>query len=38
MRHFLDTVKSSDIIKSVYARRETSMQAEDLVVDKGGER
>ncbi len=37
MWHFLDTVKSSDVVKCVYAWRETSVEAEDLVVDKGSE-
>lgn len=37
MRDLLNPVKGSDVIESIDARRETSMQAEDLVVDEGGE-
>lgn len=37
MWNFLYTIKCSDIVKGVDAWRETSVEAEDLVVDKGGE-
>jgi hypothetical protein len=35
---FLNTVKSSDVVQSVYAWRKTSVEAKDLVVDKSCER
>lgn len=38
MRNFLNAVKSPDIVKSINAGRETSMEAENLVVDEGGQR
>lgn len=37
MGNLLDPVEGSDVIESIDARRETSVQAEDLVVDEGGE-
>ena len=37
MRNFLDAVESSDIIEGIDAWRETSVETEDLVVDKGCE-
>ena len=37
MRNFLDTVESSDVIEGIDAWRETSVETEDLVVDKGCE-
>jgi hypothetical protein len=37
MWHFLNAVKSSDVVKGINARGETSVEAEDLIVDKGGE-
>lgn len=37
MRNFLNSVKGSDIVEGIDARRETSVEAEDLVVDEGGE-
>lgn len=36
MGNLLNSVKSSDVIESIDARRETSVEAEDLVVDEGG--
>lgn len=38
VRNFLDSVKGSDIVECVDARGETSVEAEDLVVDESGER
>lgn len=37
MRNFLDTVEGADVVKGINARGETSVEAEDLVVDKGGQ-
>jgi len=37
MRNFLYTIECSDVIKGIDAGGETSVEAEDLVVDKGGE-
>jgi len=37
MRNLLYAIKSSNIIECVNARRETSVEAEDLVVNEGGE-
>lgn len=36
MRDLLDSVKSSDVIEGIDTGRETSVEAEDLVVDEGG--
>jgi hypothetical protein len=38
MRNFLYTVERSNVIEGVDARRQTAVQAEDLVVNQGGER
>lgn len=38
MRNFLDSVKRSNIIKGIDARRETTVETEDLVVDEGSQR
>jgi len=37
MRHLLYTIKRSDVIESINTWRETSVEAENLVVDKGSE-
>jgi hypothetical protein len=37
MWNFLYTIECSDVIKGIDAGGETSVEAEDLVVDKGGE-
>jgi hypothetical protein len=37
MRNFLYAIEGSDVVKSVDAWGETSVEAEDLVVDKGSE-
>jgi hypothetical protein len=37
MRNLLYTIQCSDVIKGIDAGRETSVQAEDLVIDQGGE-
>ena len=37
MRHFLNAVEAADVVECVDARRETSMEAEDLVIDEGSE-
>lgn len=37
MRDLLDSVQSSDVIQRVDAGRQTTVEAEDLVVDEGGE-
>lgn len=37
MRHFLDAIQSSDIIKRVNARRQAAVETENLIVDQGGE-
>jgi hypothetical protein len=37
VRHLLDPVQSPDVIESVDAGGQTAVQAEDLVVDEGGE-
>ena len=37
MGYLLDSVKRTDVIKGVDTRRQPSVQAEDLVVDKSGE-
>lgn len=37
MGNLLNSVKRSDIIESINTRRKASVQAEDLVVDEGGE-
>lgn len=37
MRNFLDSVKGSNVVECIDAGRETSVEAEDLVVDEGGE-
>lgn len=37
MRNLLNSIKGSDVIESIDARREAPVQAEDLVVDEGGE-
>lgn len=37
MGDFLDAVKGSDVVESVNAGRQTAVQTEDLVVDKGGQ-
>lgn len=36
MRNFLYAVEGSDVVESVDAWRETSVETEDLIVDKGG--
>src|SRR3954467_2908948 len=38
VRHLLYPVQSTDVIKRVNARRETSVETEDLVVNERGER
>ena len=38
MRHFLDAVEASDVVKCVNARGESSVEAEDLIIDESGER
>ena len=38
MWHFLYAVESSDVIKGVDTWGETSVKAEDLVIDEGGKR
>ena len=38
MRDLLDSVQCPDIVQGVYARREPSMETEDLIIDQGGER
>jgi hypothetical protein len=38
MRNFLYAIKSSNVVKCIDTWRETPVEAEDLVVDKGGER
>lgn len=38
MRHLLYAVKRPDVVERVNARRETTVQTEDLVVDQGSER
>jgi hypothetical protein len=38
VRNFLNSIQSSDIIQSVNARGQTAVEAEDLVVDQGGQR
>ena len=38
MRHLLDPVQRPDIVEGVDTRRQAAVQAEDLVVDEGGER
>lgn len=37
MRNLLNSVKSSDVIEGIDTGRETSVEAEDLVVDEGGQ-
>ena len=37
MRNLLYTIQCSDVIKGIDAGGETSVQAEDLVIDQGGE-
>ena len=37
MWYFLDAVKRPDVIEGVNARRETTVETENLVVDQGGE-
>lgn len=37
MGNFLNSVKGSNIVEGVDAGRKTSVEAEDLVVDEGGE-
>jgi len=36
MGHFLDTVESSDVVKSINTWGKTSVETEDLVIDEGG--
>jgi hypothetical protein len=38
MRHLLYAIERPDVVERVYARRETTVQTEDLVVDQGSER
>lgn len=38
MRHLLNAVEASNVVKGVDAGRKTSVEAEDLVVDESGER
>ena len=38
VRHFLETVEHSNIVQGLNRRRETSMQAEYLIVNEGSER
>lgn len=38
MWHFLYTIEGSDVVKSIDARRKTSVETEDLVIDEGSER
>lgn len=38
VRYFLDTVKCPDVVERVDARGETTVQAENLVVDQSGKR
>jgi hypothetical protein len=38
MWHFLNAVEASDVVKCVNARGETSVEAEDLVIDEGSKR
>ena len=37
MRDLLDPIKCPDVVQGIYARRKPSVEAEDLVVDQGGE-
>lgn len=37
MRNFLNSVKGSNVVECVNAGRETSVEAEDLVIDESGE-
>ena len=37
MGNFLDAVQGSDVVEGVDAGRQATVQAEDLVVDQGGE-
>ena len=37
MRHLLDSVKLSDLVKSVDGWRETTMETEDLALNNSGE-
>jgi len=38
MGHLLYSVESADVVKGINAGRQAAVQAEDLIVDKGGER
>jgi hypothetical protein len=38
MWNFLYTIERSDVVEGIDAGGETSVEAEDLVVDKGGKR
>ncbi len=38
MRNFLNSVEGTDIVECVNAGRKPTVQAEDLIVDQGGER
>ena len=38
VRHLLDAVEGADVVEGVYARRETAVGTEDLVVNQGGKR
>ena len=38
MRHLLYSIQRADVIKRVNTGRQAAVQAEDLVVDQGGER
>lgn len=37
MRNFLDTIQGANVVQSVNAGRQTSVQTEDLVIDESGE-
>lgn len=38
MRYFLNAVKSTDVIERIDGGGKTTVKAEDLVIDEGGER
>lgn len=37
MGNFLDTVQGSDVVQSIDARRQTTVETEDLVIDQGSQ-